>query len=125
MSRTIALVALLTWTSSLAAAEIKVVTPGALLSSFKILNPQFEQATGHTVTVTLTPAGAVPRRIESGDAFDVAIAGQRAANDLQGSDKLAGVTLIARSGVGVFVRRGDPKPDVSTVEAFTRALHEA
>src|SRR4051794_6879847 len=112
MARIVALAALLLAAHPASAGEVKVVTPGALLSSFKILNPQFEQATGHTVTVTLTPAGAVPRRIEAGETFDVAIAGQRAANDLQDSGKLSGVTLIARSGVGVFVRRGDPKPNV-------------
>jgi molybdate transport system substrate-binding protein len=107
------------------AAEVRLVTPGALLSSLKALAPPFETASGHTFKVTLTPAGAVPLRIVAGDPFDVAVMGQRAANDLEKSGRLAGVTLIARSGVGVFVRRGDPKPDVSTVAAFTRALLDA
>src|ERR1043166_5710117 len=100
------------------AAEVRLVTPGALLSSLKALSPRFETASGHKFKVPLPPAVA-------GDPFGGAVMGQRAANDLEKPGRLAGVTLIARAGVGVFVRRGDPKPDVSTVAAFTRALLDA
>jgi molybdate transport system substrate-binding protein len=125
MMRLVAALCAVFLVTSAGAAELKVLTPGALLSSFKALNPQFESATGQTVTVTLTPALAVPRRIENGDGFDLAIMGERAASELETRGLLTGKTRIARSGVGVFVRRGDPKPDVSTAEAFTRALLEA
>jgi molybdate transport system substrate-binding protein len=106
------------------AAELKLVTPGALLSSFKVLLPQFEQQTGHKVTVTLTPALAVAERLDR-EAFDIAVLGEGSAEKLQKQGKLVGATVIARSGVGAFVRRGDPKPDIGSVDAFVRALRQA
>jgi molybdate transport system substrate-binding protein len=107
-----------------AADDVKLVTPGALLSSLKILMPQFQSATGHQVVITLAPALAVPQKLES-EAFDVAILGQGAARELEKQGKIGDVTVVARSGVGAFVRRGDPKPDISDVDAFVRALRNA
>jgi molybdate transport system substrate-binding protein len=109
------------------AADIKLLTPGALMSSLKQLLPQFETSSGHNVAVTLSPALAVADRIKNGDAFDVAILGEPSADALEkaGSFVAGSAIVIARVGVGVFVRRGDPKPDISTVEAFTRALMNA
>jgi len=104
--------------------ELKLVTPGALLSSLKMILPQFEKQSGHKVTVTLTPALAVAKRLDS-EAFDVAIFGQGGARELEKQEKLVDVAVVARSGVGAFVRRGDPKPDISDVEAFVRALRNA
>jgi molybdate transport system substrate-binding protein len=123
--RFVLLLALMAWTPPAVAADLALLTPGALLSSLKRLNPQFEAATTHKVTVTLTPALAVPRRLEAGERFDVAIMGERVARDLEARKLLAFATVIARSGIGVFVRRGDPRPDVSTIEAFTNALRGA
>jgi len=104
--------------------ELKLVTPGALLSSLKMILPQFEKQSGHKVTVTLTPALAVAKRLES-EAFDIAIMGQGLAREIEKQGKLLDVAIVARSGVGAFVRRGDPKPDISDVEAFVRALRNA
>ncbi|MCC6888761.1 MAG: substrate-binding domain-containing protein [Hyphomicrobiales bacterium] len=106
------------------AAELKLLTPGAPLSSLKVLLPEFQKQTGHTVAVTLSPALAVAKRLER-EEFDIAILGQGSARELEKQQRLAGVTIIARSGVGAFVRRGDPKPDIGTVEAFVRALRAA
>jgi molybdate transport system substrate-binding protein len=110
--------------SAVSAEELKLVTPGALLSSFKVLLPEFQKQTGHKVIVTLSPALAVRKRLDS-EAFDIAILGQAAARDLEKQGKIAGVTVVARSGVGAFVRRGDPKPDIGDVDAFVRALRRA
>jgi molybdate transport system substrate-binding protein len=106
------------------AEDLKLVTPGALLSSLKMILPQFEKQSGHKVTVTLTPALAVAKRLES-ETFDIAILGQGSARELEQQGKLVDVAVVARSGVGAFVRRGDPKPDISDVEAFVRALRNA
>ena len=112
-------------TASAALAEdLKLVTPGALLSSLKVILPQFEKQSGHKVTVTLSPALAVAKRLES-EAFDIAILGQGAARELEQQGKIVDVAVVARSGVGAFVRRGDPKPDIGDVEAFVRALRNA
>jgi molybdate transport system substrate-binding protein len=104
--------------------ELKLVTPGALLSSLKMILPQFEKQSGHKVTVTLTPALAVAKRLES-EMFDVAILGQGSARLLEQQGKIVDAAIVARSGVGAFVRRGDPKPDISDVDAFVRALRNA
>lgn len=122
----IAAAVLLTAQTSMAA-EIKLLSPGAVMSSLKELIPAFEQASGHRVLVTYAPALAIADRVKNNDAGDVVITGKPAADALEKSGKLAAgsVTVIARVGVGVFVRRGDPKPDVSTADAFKRALLDA
>jgi molybdate transport system substrate-binding protein len=125
MRRLLYSILLLSFGASAASADdVKLVTPGALLSSLKMLMPQFQQETGHKVAITLSPALAVPKRLER-DAFDVAILGQGAARELEQQGKLVDVTIVARSGVGAFVRRGDPKPDIGDVDAFVRALRHA
>jgi molybdate transport system substrate-binding protein len=112
---------------STSAAEIKLISPGAVSSSLKELIPQFEQASGHKVTVVYSPALALADRIKKGEAADVAIMGEPAADELQklGTLVAGSKVVIAKVGVGVFVRRGDPKPDISTVSAFVRAVSEA
>jgi molybdate transport system substrate-binding protein len=107
--------------------ELKLLTPGAVLSSLKELVPAFEQASGHRVQVTLSPALAVADRVKNDEAFDIVITGRGPAEALEKLGKLSAgsVTVISRVGVGVFVRRGDPKPDVSSADAFRRALLDA
>lgn len=109
------------------AAQIKLLSPGALMSSLKELVPAFEQATGHRVAVSYAPALAIAERVKNDEPGDVVFMGKSSADALAKLGKLAdgSVTVIARVGVGVFVRRGDPKPDVSSAEAFKNALGNA
>lgn len=110
------------------AADITLLSPGAMMSSLKELVPQFEAASGHKVTVTYSPALAIADRVRKDEATaTLVIVGEGSANSLDKLGKLAAgsKTVIARVGVGVFVRRGDPKPDIGTVETFTRALMTA
>ena len=110
------------------AADITLLSPGAMMSSLRKLIPQFEAASGHKVTVTYAPALAIAERARKGEAAaTVIIVGEGSADALEKLGKLAAgsKTVIARVGVGVFVRRGDPKPDISTVDAFTQALMTA
>lgn len=109
------------------AADLKVLSPGAMMSSLKELVPQFEASSGHKVTVTYSPALALAERIKNDEAADVVILGGGPAETLEKLGKLGtgSRTVVGRVGVGVFVRRGDPKPDISTVEAFTHALMNA
>jgi molybdate transport system substrate-binding protein len=111
----------------LAAAEIKLLSPGAMMSSLKQLVPQFEASSGHKVTVTYSPALALADRIKNDEVADLVILGEDSAASLEKLGKLVvgSKAVIARVGVGVFVRRGDPKPDISTVDAFNRALLNA
>jgi molybdate transport system substrate-binding protein len=107
--------------------ELKLLTPGAVLSSLKELVPAFEQASGHRVQITLSPALAVAERVTNDETFDMVITGKGSAEALEKLGKLTAgsVTVISRVGVGVFVRQGDRKPDVSSADAFKRALLDA
>ncbi len=106
------------------AAEITVLSTQATELSHRDLIPQFEKATGNTVKIVYTGTLDVKKRIAAGEAFDVLI---MAGTDLDGF--LADGTLapgsrvdLAKSGVGVGVKAGAPKPDISTTEAFKKSL---
>lgn len=113
--------------SNCGAAEIKLMSPGAVSSSLSELIPRFEQSSGHKVIVGYAPALALAERLKQGEDTDVAIVGEPAADALIKLGRFAAGSkvAIARVGVGVFVRKGDPKPDISTSEAFLRAVINA
>jgi molybdate transport system substrate-binding protein len=106
------------------AAEIKLIAAAALERVLSELVPQFEKDTGHRVTVVYGPIGALTDRLAKGEPADVAIVSDRQVDDLQKSGRvLAGTRVdIARTGVGAFVRKNGPKPDISSVDAFKRTL---
>jgi molybdate transport system substrate-binding protein len=106
------------------AAEIKVLTAGAFKQVLLAVLPEFEKQTGHKVTVENDTVGALRKRIEGGEAFDVAVLTPAAIDDLSAKGKLAAGTRanLARVGVGVMVKAGAPAPDIGSVEAFKRAL---
>jgi molybdate transport system substrate-binding protein len=107
-----------------AAAEIKVLTAGAFKQVLLMLVPDFEKETGHKVIVQNDTVGALAKRIEGGEVFDLAVLTPAAVNDLSSKGKfVAGSrTNLGRVGVGVVVREGAPKPDISSVDAFKKAL---
>lgn len=107
-----------------AAAEIKVLTAGAFKQVLLMLVPDFEKQTGHKVIVQNDTVGALAKRIEGGEVFDLAVLTPAAVNDLSSKGKfVAGSrTNLGRVGVGVVVKEGTPKPDISSVEAFKKAL---
>lgn len=106
------------------AAEIKVLTAGAFKPVVLALVPDFEKRTGHKVAVDNGTAGELKKRIEGGEAFDVAVVTPKVVDELTASGKIAPGSKVnlASVGVGVVVKEGAPKPDVSTVEAFKQAL---
>jgi molybdate transport system substrate-binding protein len=106
------------------AAEIKVLTAGAFKQVLLAVLPEFEKQTGHKVTVENDTVGALRKRIEGGEAFDVAVLTPAAIDDLSAKGKLVAGTRanLARVGVGVMVKAGAPAPDIGSVEAFKRAL---
>jgi molybdate transport system substrate-binding protein len=111
-------------TGSAAAAEIKVLTAGAFKQVLLALVPDFEKQTGHKVTVENDTVGALTKRIEGGEAFDLAVLTPAAINTLTAKGKFVDGTRsnLARVGVGVMVKTGAPTPDIGSVEAFKRAL---
>jgi molybdate transport system substrate-binding protein len=106
------------------AAEIKLLCSLALQSAMSELLPQFEKSSGHKVTIDYGTAGGLTDRIQKGQAADVAISARRQMANLEKQGKIAKDSSvdIAKFGVGLFVRKGAPKPDVSSVETFKRTL---
>jgi len=107
----------------LARAEpLKVLTAGAFKQVLLAVLPQFEAA-GHEVTWDNDTVGGLLKRIEAGEGFDVVIASPAALDTLGKSARIAGTGVgLAKVGVGVAVREGAAKPDISTVEGFKQAL---
>ena len=112
---------------SASAAEIRVIGSNALKTTLEQLAPAFEKATGHKVVFTWGAAVPLKAEIEKGATFDLAVLTAAAVDDLIKQGKLVDATsaALANSGAGVAVRKGAPKPDISTVEAFKRALLNA
>ncbi|HKA73322.1 MAG TPA: substrate-binding domain-containing protein [Xanthobacteraceae bacterium] len=105
-------------------AEIKVLSAAVMKPVLLELAGQFEQASGHRLTISYVPAGAARKLVEAGEIFDVAILQRPAAEEVArlGKIDLSGLTTIARSGLAVAVRHGMKKPDIGSVDAFKQAL---
>jgi molybdate transport system substrate-binding protein len=106
------------------AGEIKVLSTNGMRSVVEELAPQFERTTSHQLHRTFGITSALRRQIEAGEPFDVVIMGAPFIDDLIKQGKLRADTRtdVARTGIGIAVRAGVPKPDISTVEALKRAL---
>ena len=91
------------------------------------LVPEFERATGHQVEASYDPAQIILRRIAGGETPDLIICGASALEEMAKQGKIVAGTSrpVARCGVGLAVRTGAPKPDISSVEAFKRTLLNA
>ena len=107
-----------------AGVEVKVLCSTGLKAVMDELVPQFERTTAHKVAITYGTAAALKLKIEAGEPFDLAVLTPSVIDEVIKQGRIAGDTRtpIARSGLGIAIRRGAPKPDISTVEAFTRAL---
>jgi molybdate transport system substrate-binding protein len=114
-------------TAVASAAEIKVLSTGALRSVINELAPRFEGSAGHKLVISFAGPDAMKRQIDSGETFDVAIAIPAVIDNLVQAGKIdpRTRTSLARSGVGVAVRAGTPKPDISSVDALKRTLLNA
>ena len=106
------------------AAEVKILTAGAMKAVVLELVPQFEKETGHKAVVDNDTAGGLAKRIEGGEAFDVAVITPSVLNDLASKKKVVADSRanVARVGVGIVVKEGAPSPDISSIDAFKRAL---
>lgn len=109
------------------AAELKVLTAGAFKPVLVALQPAFERETGHRLVIANDTAGALQKRIAEGEAFDVVVSSPASLQPLAQAGKLgkAPPVPVAKVGIGVAVRQGAPRPDVSSVDAFRAMLMEA
>jgi molybdate transport system substrate-binding protein len=106
------------------AAEVKVLASTAMAAVIEEMAPQFERETGHKLAVAIANSATVMKRIGGGEAADVVILTDTGVDLLikQGKVVSGSRVDIARSSVGVAVRKGVPKPDISTPEALKRTL---
>jgi molybdate transport system substrate-binding protein len=109
------------------AADIHVVCSNGLKAVFEELAPQFEKASGNKVIVKFGLAAGFKQQIDMGEAFDVAILTPPLIDDLIKSGKVAADTraIIARTGLGIMIKKGARKPDVRTTDSFKKALLDA
>ena len=125
MKRTIPALAviLLTMTGGAHAAEINALITTAMKAAIDELTPSVERASGHTLRVAYGPSGGLARRFNAGEPADFIAVDSNVLDELIKQGKvLPGRTDIARTGIGIAVRKGTPKPDVSSPEALKRAL---
>jgi molybdate transport system substrate-binding protein len=106
------------------AAELRVVSGNGARAAIQELVRQFEQQSGHKVALHFEVNAALQRKIEAGEAFDVAVLNPPVLDALIKAGKVVAATRadIGRAGLGVAVRAGAPKPDISSVEAFKKTL---
>jgi molybdate transport system substrate-binding protein len=106
------------------AADIKVLTAGAFKQIVVALAPEFEKASGHKLIIDNDTVGALVKRIDGGEAFDVTFLSPDAIDGLIKKGKVTDGSKvnIARVGVGVMVKDGASKPDIATVDAFKQAV---
>ena len=106
------------------AAEINVMSTVAFKDAYLEMLPAFERTSGHKVVTQWVPTVEVLRRIEAGETVDLVLMAANGLEDLAKAGKIesASQTPFVKSGVGMAVRAGAPRPDVSSVETFKRTL---
>jgi len=111
------------------AAEVRVMISGGLTAAYKILVPEFERATGHKVLTAYGPSmgtttNAIPVRLERGEPADVLIMVGYALGDLAKNGKVIADSRVelVKSPIGIAVKSGAAKPDISNAEAVKRML---
>ena len=126
---TLAVLSVFLLTVTASAAEVRVMISGGLSAAYKALVPEFERATGHKVLTAYGPSmgtttNAIPVRLERGESADVLIMVGYALEDLARKGKVTAGTSVdlVKSPIGVAVKSGAAKPDISTADAVKRAL---
>jgi molybdate transport system substrate-binding protein len=124
---TLAALAVIAGVGSADAADITVLSSGSLKGALSRLVADFQKSSGNTATVEYGPAGAIVGRIQKDDAADVVIVSRSQIEKLESAGKVLPGSLVNIAGItlGVAVRKGAPRPDISNVEAFKRALLSA
>ena len=114
---------------SVSAAEVRVMISGGLSAAYKELVPEFERATGNKVITAYGPSmgttvNAIPIRLERGEPADVLIMVGYALGDLINKGKVVADSRVdlVKSPIGMVVRAGAPKPDISSADALKRTL---
>jgi len=116
---------------SASADDIRVMTSGTFTAAYLQLLPQLERSLKVKIVTTATSMGvgsdSIPSRVERGEAVDVVIVADDALDQLIKDGRVLADSRVplARSGIGMAVRAGAPKPDISSLDALTRTLLQA
>jgi molybdate transport system substrate-binding protein len=115
--------------SAARAAEVRVMISGGLTAAYQVLVPEFEKATGNKVITAYGPSmgttvNAIPVRLARGEPADVLILVGYALDDLikQGKATADSKVDLVKSPIGIAVKSGAPKPDISSADSIKRAL---
>ncbi len=109
------------------AAEIKVFSTIGVRSALQELAPKFEKASGHKLTITWATAALLVKRVQAGESADLMVLTKQSLDALtkDGKASAGSDAVFASSGMGLVVKKGAPKPDISTPEAFKQTLLKA
>jgi molybdate transport system substrate-binding protein len=109
------------------AAEIKIISGGAIEPGLEAVAHSFEKQSGHRVRITFNTAPQLRKRVADGERFDVVIAPPAVLDELAKAGKVSGEGHVpaGRVGVGVTVRSGAAAPAIGSVEALKQALLRA
>jgi molybdate transport system substrate-binding protein len=119
----IATALVMTTMTNVQASELKLIAGGSLAGLFKQLGPQFEKASGHTLSIHFDSTPNIISRINAGTPFDAVVVPADVFKDAAAKSRLADPAVnVAHVGYGIIVRAGAPKPDLSTPDAFKKAL---
>ncbi len=112
------------WSRLAQTAEIKVLSAAGIKSVVEDLGAKYEKASGHKLVFKFVGGPAVQEAIASGEEYDVAISQPAQIDRLLKDGKIIANTRtdIARSGMGLGVRKGAAKPDIASADGFKRAL---
>jgi molybdate transport system substrate-binding protein len=104
--------------------EIRALASNGVRAVLDELLPHFERANGRRLAIQFGTTASIKQRIEKGEAFDVVIVTSEAIDDLIEAGKVVRATRVdlARSGIGVGIRKGAPRPDIRTPEALKHTL---
>lgn len=118
---------ILALTTTAQAEDLRVFVPRAIATVLSAVGAQFEQESGYKLAITSDVGAGLIRRINAGEPFDVFAGTPSQVAGLIKDGKVIADTRadLVRSGIGVEVRAGAPKPDISSVEAFKRTLLDA
>lgn len=114
----------LVFADAVCAAEITVLAAGATKEAYLDLVPQFERSSGHKAVTTWTGTADIVKRLAAGEVYDLVIVGGPEIDTFIQQGKMVPGTRVdlMKSGVGVAVRAGAPKPDISSIDALRKTL---
>jgi molybdate transport system substrate-binding protein len=124
--RLLPLLALAALALSAEAAEVKILSAGAVEPGLRAVAAAYQRDTGHTAAITFNTAPEIRKRIDTGETWDVVIAPPAAVDELAKPGRLNGPRAdLGRVGLGVAVRAGAPVPDISTSAALKHSILDA